>query len=264
LRILVKSLSVGTPPAYRNRINSGLFTDSCAEPQKLRDRFGDQLSPKALSRPRRPLAESNARSSADKAKALAEVARGLRSGRRRIEKWRLGKDGFGDLAAGLRRTYKQGRQEFATSCQDPTVANLHEWRKRVKDLLYQTRVLKKVWPAEVGKLVDELDRLGDYLSDHHDLALLRESSADHWKDIGDESEIETLVALIDQRAAELRLDARLLGERIYAEKPKAFVSRFQAYWRAWREEGKAQPISIHARKPELSADTSVDGLNCAP
>jgi CHAD domain-containing protein len=217
---------------------------------KLKERFGDQLSEKALSKPRRPLVESDARDKADKSRALAEVARGLRSARGRVEKWPLGNDGFGDLAGGLKRTYKQGRQGFAASCEGPTVANLHEWRKRVKDLWYQVRVLKKIWPGEVGKLADELEKLGDYLSDHHDLALLRASAGENWKEIGDESEIETLIALIDQRAAELRLEARLLGERIYAEKPSAFVNRLQHYWHAWRAESKVQPVAAHARKLE--------------
>jgi hypothetical protein len=34
----VKSLSLGTGPVYRNRVNSHPFTDSCAEP-KLEKRF---------------------------------------------------------------------------------------------------------------------------------------------------------------------------------------------------------------------------------
>jgi hypothetical protein len=66
------------------------------------------------------------------------------------------------------------------------------------------------------------------------------------------AEIETLIALIDQRAAELRLDARLLGERIYTDKPATFVRRVQCYWNAWREESKSQPIAARASKSELS------------
>ena len=131
---------------------------------KLRERFGHQLSSLALSKPRRPLLQSKAQDAGEKRKALADVARGLRSGRRRIEKWRLGNDGFGDLAGGLKRTYKQGRIQFAIACRHPTVENLHEWRKRVKDLWYQSRLLKKLWPGEMGELSDELEKLGDYLS----------------------------------------------------------------------------------------------------
>jgi CHAD domain-containing protein len=219
---------------------------------KLKKRFADQLSARALRTPRRPLVESNARDKGEKKKTVIAVARGLRRGRRRMEQWPLGRDGFSDLAGGLKRTYKQGRNQFATSCQNPTVENLHEWRKRVKDFWYQLRILKNIWPGEVGQFADELQRLGDYLSDYHDLALLRGCSADNWKQIGEGTEIETLIALIDQRAAELRLGAELLGDRIYTEKPATFLRRLQCYWNAWREESKSQPLAARASKSELS------------
>jgi CHAD domain-containing protein len=108
---------------------------------KLKKRFGGQLSARALAAPLRLLVESNARDIREKRKALTEVARTLRAGRRRVDLWPLGGNGFGDLAGGLKRTYKQGLNQFATSCHDPTVENLHEWRKRVKDLWYQLRIL---------------------------------------------------------------------------------------------------------------------------
>ena len=42
-------------------------------------------------------------------------------------------------------------------------------------------------------------------------------------------------AVIEQRQGEL-LDAALnVGQRLYAEKPKAFRRRIKRYWLAWRE-----------------------------
>jgi CHAD domain-containing protein len=221
---------------------------------KLKERYADQLVPGALSGQRRPFAASNARQDREKSKALHEVECFVRAGRRRIRNWRLGKDGFADLAPGLKRIYRQGRKRFAVATDDPTVENLHEWRKRVKDLWYQTRLLKRVWPAELSKLADELERLGDCLSDDHDLALLREGAAKHAKERKDGGpEVETLVALIDERRSELQMDARLLGERIYAERPAAFVSRLETYWRTWRMESKSKPDAVHTTKPAAVA-----------
>ena len=45
---------------------------------------------------------------------------------------------------------------------------------------------------------------------------------------------ETLRALIEARQTSLLADALGAGERVYAEKPKAFRRRLRAYWRAWR------------------------------
>jgi CHAD domain-containing protein len=221
---------------------------------KLKKRYGAQLAPGALAEQRRPFVASNARQSRQKGRALEEVARSVRAGRRRIRNWPLGADGFGDLAPGLKRTYKRGQKRFAIASDEPTVENLHEWRKRVKDLWYQVRLLKKIWPAELGELADELEKLGDFLSDHHDLALLQQRVAEHAKENKHEGpDIETLVALADERQLELRLEARLLGERIYAEKPAAFVNRLETYWRAWRTESQSKPVAAHTSRPDAVA-----------
>jgi CHAD domain-containing protein len=215
---------------------------------KLKERYVDQLAPGALSAQRRPFAVSNARKDQEKARALHEVERSVRAARRRVRNWPLGRDGFADLAPGLRHIYKQGRKRFAIATADPTVENLHAWRKRVKDLWYQIRLLKKTWPAELGELADELEKLGDYLSDDHDLALLRQGVAKHAKEEKRNGpEVETFLALIDERRSELQMVATLLGERIYAEKPAAFVGRLQTYWHTWRAESKSKPVAVHAR-----------------
>ena len=85
--------------------------------------------------------------------------------------------------------------------------------------------------------------LSGYLSDDHDLAILRERVLEQSKRSDDGAEIEALVALIDQRRGELQVKANLLGARIYAEKPGAFVGRTEHYWQAWRSEVKVDPIA---------------------
>lgn len=217
---------------------------------KLKERYGGQLASGALARQRRPFLVANARQSGDKSKALSDVARSVRTGRRRIRNWPLSANGFAGLSRGIKRTYKMGRKRFAIATDDPTVENLHEWRKRVKDLWYQVRLLKKIWPAELSELAGELERLGDCLSDHHDLALLEQRAAEHAKESKETGpDVQTLIALSGERRAELRLEAKLLGQRIYAEKPPAFVGRLQSYWHTWRTESKLQPIAAQAGKP---------------
>ena len=56
--------------------------------------------------------------------------------------------------------------------------------------------------------------------------------------------IVIIATLIDQRRNELQEEARVLGLRIYADKPRAFASRAEAYWRAWRDEIKHDPIRV--------------------
>jgi hypothetical protein len=99
-----------------------------------------------------------------------------------------------------------------------------------------------------------LDRLGDYLSDHHDLDLLRQQAAEHAKGNKDDGPaIETLLALIDERRSELLLEVNFLGERVYAERRAAFVNRLQRYWQAWGTESKAKPIALNAARSGAAA-----------
>src|SRR6185503_5359115 len=107
---------------------------------------------------------------------------------------------------------------------EPCVETYHRWRKRVKDLWYQVRLLKVIWPATAKNLADELERLADFLSDDHDLAILRQRVLQ--QSPKDRVQQDALVALIDQRRKELEVEANRLGERIYVERPKAFVDRF--------------------------------------
>ena len=166
----------------------------------------------------------------------------LKSARPRVAKWPIDDDGFCALRQGLKRMYKKGRIDMLRAQAEPSVETYHTWRKRVKDLWYQVRLLKPTWPATVNNLADELGRLADYLSDDHDLAILRQRVLRQSPE--DRTQQEALVALIDQRRGELEVEAHRLGERIYVERPKAFVRRFEVYWRAWSAEANVNPIPI--------------------
>ena len=94
------------------------------------------------------------------------------------------------------------------------------------------------------RLSDELETLGEYLSDDHDLTLLRQRMLEPLELPGDRTDLEALIALIDQRRGELQVEAKRLGERVYAEKPRAFAGRLQVYWQAWRSDGHIAPVSV--------------------
>jgi len=109
--------------------------------------------------------------------------------------------------------------------------DVHQWRKRIKDLWYQLRIVRKMWPALLDETADQAHELADLLGDHHDLAVLREDLKAR-EGLSDE---KALVTAIECRQGEL-LDAALdLGARLHAEKPKALLRRLSAYWESWRE-----------------------------
>ncbi len=173
----------------------------------------------------RIVAGAEAGQTADAAAAIGEVAG-------RAPEWKIRQSGWKLLAPGLDTAYSEGRQAFAALGASPSFEAVHELRKRGKDLWYQVRLLRDAWEPVMETTAEEIHDFTDLLGDHHDLAVLavdleRRSQVDP-------VQRQTLLALIEARQETLLTEARGAGERIYAEKPKAFRRRLRGYWRAWR------------------------------
>jgi CHAD domain-containing protein len=151
------------------------------------------------------------------AEAATEI---LTEARTRVADWPLERDGFEVLEDGLKRTYRRGRRDLRAAAKDPSTENLHEWRKRVKDLWYHYSILERSWKPVMATLADEAHELSDRLGDDHDLAVLSEFGAD------------SLEPLIAKRREELQGEAFTYGARLYADKPGAFVKRIERWWQA--------------------------------
>jgi CHAD domain-containing protein len=172
---------------------------------------------------------------AGRKQARKEVVEVLQEARARVEEWPLGTDGFEALEDGLRRAYSRGRRAYRAVLDDPSTENLHEWRKRVKDLWYHHTLLECSWPELMDPLADQVHELSDHLGDDHDLALLREWAKAHPAAAGGMSGLEAFNEAVDRRRAELQGEALALGGRLYGERPGDFLRRIGSYWRAWRE-----------------------------
>jgi CYTH domain-containing protein/CHAD domain-containing protein len=160
----------------------------------------------------------------------AQVA--IEKGAARIPHWSLRHDGWKPIGPGLKRSYRLGRREMKRAHADPSAENVHQWRKRAKDLWYQLRLVRRAWPPLLGEMAEQAHELTDLLGDHHDLAVLRTDLAAR-REVGRREDFE---ALIERRQEELAGAALRLGSRLYAERPKAFGHRLEAYWEAWRGE----------------------------
>jgi CHAD domain-containing protein len=201
----------------------------------LRERLGDELPDDpardwcaALEAEREEIAGAGGEAAERIERAVAAIG----AGRDEIREWPLRGDSWKLIAPGLRRSYRQGRRGMRLTRRDPSTDNVHQWRKRVKDLWYQLRLVHRAWPQLLGETADRAHELADLLGDHHDLALLAEDLAGR-DDLGQRDQ---LAALIERRQVELLESALDLGARLFAEKPKAFGARVEGYWRAWRSQ----------------------------
>ena len=149
----------------------------------------------------------------------------------RVDEWPLERSSADTLVRGLERSYARGRDAFERAERRPTTTNLHELRKRVKDLWYQERLLGDAWPGMMKANARESKALSRLLGDDHDLAVLEAVLADEEVTRDVAADVGELLELIAHRRDELLAEILALGRRVYAEPPKAFRRRMRRYLR---------------------------------
>lgn len=165
---------------------------------------------------------------------LDQLGSRLSGARSRVESWPVKSEGFDAIAKGLKRTYRRGLEAMHTAYEEPSMETFHEWRKRVKYHRHHVRMLRNVWPDGMDVRHESLHRLSDLLGDDHDLADLRQRFFQHPEEMGTGREAQIVVGLVVERRGEMEVEARSLGERLYAEKPKHLTRRFRCYWASWQ------------------------------
>lgn len=142
------------------------------------------------------------------------------------------RDSFEAISPGLTATYGRGRHTMVQAYKRAAPGDLHEWRKRVKDMRHQMEFLAPLWPEVVVGTAITLDRLGDVLGEDNDLAELMHLLGDRPDLCPDPRERSLFRALANQRRGELQVAAEIMGRRIYAEQPDTLTARFGEYWGA--------------------------------
>jgi len=147
----------------------------------------------------------------------------------RLMAWPLDDLNWRQICNAVCKIYRRGQRALATTIDDPEAENFHAWRKRVKDVWYQLRILQPLNRTVLQEMAQDAKVLGELLGPQHDLHFLR---ARLEKESGDETvadEVETLQKLIGKRCKRLRRDALELGRRFYAEPSKVFARRISIF-----------------------------------
>jgi CHAD domain-containing protein len=219
------------------RRENALFRDAGRELSSMRDadvmlgtlaKLEAELPPETVGDLRQALEGHRLRTAAGaRVQASRQVLVMLASARRRVGRWPLDDDGFDLVAVGLERVYRRGRRAFRTARAEPTTENLHEWRKRVKDLWYHLSILRETWRPVMDALADEAHTASERVGDDHDLAVLLAWAAENAPGTA-----EALAGPVERRRASLQADAFRIGARLYADKPRAFIRRLERWWDA--------------------------------
>jgi CHAD domain-containing protein len=166
--------------------------------------------------------------------AVGNAGKILNQVRSRIDHWSLGNAAWRDVCAELKQSYGLGRKAYQLARAHTSARNLHEWRKRAKDLWYQLRILRPAWPGVMKQLAKQAEKLSDELGRLNDLAMLE---AFVMKNAKNQRE---LLARIDKERKSLQRAVFALGEKWYAEKPKRFSRRIEDYCLSWQKESRKQ------------------------
>lgn len=175
-----------------------------------------------------------------------------------VESWGGDVD-LGDMTAGVTKMATQGRSAWKSVQKKTTDERMHQWRKRVKYLWYQVRLLEAADPDGIGPLVKQLDDLSELLGDEHDLTVFVEhleqgAGSDEMASV----DIPRLVKQARARQSTLRKAAFELGDEVYRDGAEAIVDRLIGPWSGSggsREEGvERERTFLVADMPDLPDD----------
>jgi CHAD domain-containing protein len=186
------------------------------------DRYPDEAPPARFARFRRTLAGQHAwaQRRLQDGTARAEVLSELREARARILDWPLEREGLDSLAPSLRRIYRRGRRAYRRARREPSSENLHELRKRAKDLWYAAQILRPASPKRMKRLVRKAHRLSSLIGENHDLDILEQRAEERRDRFDDGPTVGELADLIERRRGELRNEALKIGGRFYRKKSR--------------------------------------------
>jgi len=220
------------------------------------DRFDDQIDRRALASIRAGLTRHHravVEAGRDADEQLAEARKRLSEARDGVSGWSIDEAGFDAMRGGLAKTYARGKDAMDEAADSPAPERFHEWRKRAKYTRYHLRMLRPIWPTILNAYRKGYRDLTDWLGDAHDLAVLARFLRDAGEGYGSADDVAAFVALAEQRRAEFEAAALPLGRKLYCDKPKRLLKRFDAWWDAWHDAAAVDQAPAPQPGPALAA-----------
>jgi CHAD domain-containing protein len=187
------------------------------------ERYGDELPDGAFAGLRDALAADARTAHAsieDDHGAIDAVITTLDAARGRVAGWPVPESDDSEiLAPGFKRIYRRGRRALRAAGDETTTENLHELRKRAKDLWHASQVLRPAAPKKLKRLSRRAHDLSDVVGEDHDLAVLLEAAQQRPQALA-AGERELLTSVVGRRRAMLQRRALVRGRRVYARKPR--------------------------------------------
>lgn len=150
---------------------------------------------------------------------------------RQVRRLKIAPESFETLERGLVRNYRRGRDALDVAYAEGSDEDFHAWRKCVqvhwRHMALLSRAAPKLFEAHIAAARD----LSQALGDDHDLAILKVRIAALPEGALSDADRDVIGRMIAARQQTLRQSARLSGEMIFAERPRAHGRRIAAVWK---------------------------------
>ena len=218
---------------------------------KVKDRDSTLFDEHTFARLRRDLSTRKRRTQRDAERddAFEVVVSDLKKTRRAVRKWQVDHQGYGSLWRGIRATYRRGRRALARARRKPQAANFHEWRKQLKTLNYDLRLLVSPGPS-IGRDIKALHEAESALGDDHNLVVLCTELSKSDACRNGAFDLIRVRRSVERYQRELRRQAMVTAAGIYDRKPREYVREIkQACHRSHRRSQQTPP---HRRRQRAS------------
>jgi CHAD domain-containing protein len=167
-------------------------------------------------------------------KELRRTARSLRRLRKRLRKLPVKHDRRA-IGTGITRTYRGARRALTAVHADPTPERFHEWRKQVKLLSNELKIVGRAVPELATRYLGKVEKLGELLGQIHDLDCVAATAEKHPRWFGAEADCEAVRGLVAEHRVALEREAFALAMGVFAGRSRDVRELVEAGWKVWRK-----------------------------
>jgi CHAD domain-containing protein len=165
---------------------------------------------------------------------LRRAGRSLRRLRKRLKKLPV-KRGKRAIGEGIAATYRDARRALAAVHADPTAERFHDWRKQVKLLSNELKIVGRAVPELATRYLDKVEKLGEILGQVHDLDCAAATTERHPRWFGSDADCEAVRGLVAEHRVALEREAFALAAGVFAGRPRDVRELVESGWRTWRQ-----------------------------
>ena len=217
----------------------------------LRNKDRGTLNGRCFARVQRRLSsrKKSAMKAARRKETWRRIGQSVRKIRQDARQWKPKHRQFGSLAAGIRLAHQRGRTAMACARKRQRAADFHEWRKQIKALWYELRLVEGAGPR-IRRDVKDLHRAEAWLGTEHDVVVLCDELSEDVPQGDSRIDLDRVRLVGDRHRYELRTKALASTKRIYARAPREYANSVRREWKRWhtRQDKRHGPSPLRAER----------------